>query len=178
MARDREPYIKYRVLGAFIVPRMTTAGNRNQSRGLWAPRCLSRLLFSYVTSLSWVIPFPTRQGWYKYTGQLASKVGDRKGSMSRKVHGRASKGQTGRAIFSLASLHTVQVRSPHTPQDAGKTPIVWKSCCSGKKKWHEGTETGIWGWQGTSNTLKSVRHKPKFKNGLKRYSKWIAKFPG
>lgn len=126
MARDREPYIKYRVLGAFIVPRMTTAGNRNQSRGLWAPRCLSWLLFSYVISLSWVIPFPTPQGWYKYTGQLPSKVGDRKGCMSRKECGRVSKDQTGRAIFSLASLHTVQVRSPHTPQDAGKTLIVWR----------------------------------------------------
>lgn len=126
MARDREPYIKYRVLGAFIVPRMTTAGNRNQSRGLWAPRCLSWLLFSYVISLSWVIPFPTPQGWYKYTGQLASKVGDRKGCMSRRERGRVSNGQTGRAIFSLASLHTVQVRSPHTPQDAGKTLIVWR----------------------------------------------------
>lgn len=126
MARDREPYIKYRVLGAFIVPRMTTAGNRNQSRGLWAQRCLSRLLFSYVISLSWVIPFPTPQGWYKYTGRLPSKVGDRNGCMSRKERGRASKGQTGRAIFSLASLCTLQVRSPHTPQDAGKTPIVWR----------------------------------------------------
>lgn len=158
---------------------MTTAGNRNQSRGLWAQRCLSRLFFSYVISLSWVIPFPTPQGWYKYTGQLASKVGDRKGCMSRKERGRASKDQTGCVIFSLASLHTVQVRSPHTPQDAGKTPIVWRVAIVVRRS-DTKAQTRAFGvdkWQAT-NTLRSVRHKPKFKNGLKRYSKWIVKFPG
>lgn len=47
--------------------------------------------------------------------------------MNRKERGRASKGQTGHVILSLVSLHhTVQVRSPHTPQDAGKTLIVWR----------------------------------------------------
>lgn len=60
------------------------------------------------------------------------------------------------------------VQGPRLPAESWEVSTCPKIYCSGKRKWHEDTDTGIWGWQMIGNTLTSVRQKPKFGSGWKR----------